>query len=127
MLNTLELLQTTEGPGLLLTWGPFAIQIGNLIVITVMIVLFFSPYCCRFQMDGDANEHSRKPVTGQPREETTTTRAPGREPSVGGFSAGFHPTSSCPTISRVTSLRGSMSLAWQPSPHSSSSSSPALC
>ncbi|MGO4103737.1 hypothetical protein AB4Y63_07280 [Leifsonia sp. YAF41] len=40
MLNTLELLQTTEGPGLLLTWGPFAIQIGNLIVITVMIVLF---------------------------------------------------------------------------------------
>jgi len=40
MSHALELLQTASGPGLIFSWGPFAIQVGNLVVITVMIVLF---------------------------------------------------------------------------------------
>ncbi len=40
MSNALELFHTAADPGVIFDWGPFAIQIGNLVVIVVMIVLF---------------------------------------------------------------------------------------
>ncbi|GAA3871032.1 hypothetical protein GCM10022381_12690 [Leifsonia kafniensis] len=40
MMNALEILHLAENPGIFLDWGPFSIQIGNLVVIALMVVMF---------------------------------------------------------------------------------------
>ncbi len=40
MINLLATAAGPGAPGVFLTWGPFMIQLGNLIVIITMLVLF---------------------------------------------------------------------------------------
>ena len=62
-------------PGIYLGWGPFVVQLGNLIVIAAWSCCSCSHWCCHSRRRGAADDHDEGPFRVAPHRSNRMTRS----------------------------------------------------